>query len=112
MNHHMSSRRAFARWMLVASLGVVALPTLSQPAPTPGGVLNAIVAPEPPGLNLALQQVAVTQMVSSKIYESLIVYSQKLEPTPGLARAWSMSADRLTYTFQLQKGVKWHDGQP
>lgn len=77
-----------------------------------GGVLNAIVSPEPPNLNLALQTVSSTQMVSGKVYESLVVYSPKLEPMPGLARSWTVSADRLTYTFKLQTGVKWHDGKP
>ena len=89
---------------------IVALPAAAQAARTPGGVMNIILTPEPPNLNLALQITSSTKMVAGKIYESLIVYNLKSEPTPGLARAWAMSADRLTYTFFLQKGVKWHDG--
>lgn len=108
----LSSKHGRARCACLLSLALIGPPAAGQAVPVAGGVLNAIISPEPPSLNLALQQVAVTQMVASKIYESLIVYSQKLEPTPGLASAWSMSADRLTYTFLLQKGVKWHDGHP
>jgi len=106
----MHIRRALWR-CAVPALVIASSPAFAQITPTPGGVLNAIVAPEPPTLNVALQPVAVTQMVASKVYESLIVYSPKLEPTPGLARAWTVSPDRLTYTFHLQKGVRWHDGQ-
>lgn len=84
----------------------------AQAKPQHGGVLTAILSPEPPSLNLALQQVQGTQMVASKIYESLLQYSKKLEPVPSLAASWNMSADRLTYTFHLQTGVKWHDGKP
>lgn len=111
MSSYLLNRRLFQ----VAVAAGLAMSTTLAPAqtnPVAGGVLNAIINPEPPSLNLALQQVQSTQIVASKIYESLLIYTQKLQPTPGLARAWTMSDDRLTYTFQLQRGVRWHDGKP
>ncbi|MFJ3667214.1 ABC transporter substrate-binding protein [Streptomyces sp. NPDC090106] len=32
------------------------------------------------------------------------------EPTPDLAEKWTVSDDRLTYTFTLRQGVTFHDG--
>ena len=77
-----------------------------------GGVINAVIQPEPPGLNLALIQNGPTQMVSGNIFEGLLRYSPTLEPLPGLAESWTVSADAKVYTFKLKPGVTWHDGKP
>lgn len=82
----------------------LAAPTLAQ-EPKTGGVINAVIQPEPPGLMLAMVQNGPTQMVSGNIFEGLLRYSPKLEPQPELAESWSVSEDAKTYTFKLRKGV-------
>src|SRR6266850_3810060 len=77
-----------------------------------GGVINAVIQPEPPGLMLAMIQNGPTQMVSGNIFEGLLRYSPKLEPLPGLAESWTVSEDAKVYTFKLKPGVTWHDGKP
>ena len=80
--------------------------------PQHGGTLNVILDPEPPMLILGINQQAPTQKVAGKIYESLLRYDFDLEPMPSLAREWDISEDGMTYTFHLQEGVTWHDGEP
>ena len=77
-----------------------------------GGVINAVIQPEPPGLMLAMIQNGPTQMVTGNIFEGLLRYSPKLEPLPGLAESWTVSEDAKVYTFKLKPGVTWHDGKP
>lgn len=81
-------------------------------AQTRGGTLTGIVQPEPPTLMLGLNQQAPTIFVAGKIYQSLMTYTKELKPQPELAKSWTMSADGLTYVFDLQPNVTWHDGKP
>jgi peptide/nickel transport system substrate-binding protein len=51
------------------------------------------------------------QRVMWAIYEPLVNLSKDLRTAvPGLAESWDVSADGLTYTFHLRKGVTFHDG--
>jgi peptide/nickel transport system substrate-binding protein len=101
-------KRALLGVFLGGFLGTAAL----AQEPKMGGVINAVIQPEPPGLNLAMIQNGPTQMVSGNIFEGLLRYSPKLEPLPGLAASWTVSEDAKTYTFKLKPGVTWHDGKP
>jgi peptide/nickel transport system substrate-binding protein len=96
-----------------AAAGLVpALDAAAQEAPKKGGILNTIITPEPPILVLGVNNQGPTQIVASKLYEGLLEYSFKLEPMPRLAKSWSLSDDKKTYTFHLQDNVKFHDGVP
>ena len=53
--------------------------------------------------------------VLSQMYDNLV----RGNPTdglksiiPDLATNWSISSDGMQYTFELRKGVEWHDGMP
>lgn len=50
-------------------------------------------------------------MWSPRVAEGLLEFDFDMNPQPLLATSWDISADGLTYTFQLRKGVKWHDGE-
>src|SRR5438876_9962717 len=46
------------------------------------------------------------------IYDQLFAREAKLEPQPRMVESWTASDDKLTWTFKLRDGLKWHDGQP
>src|SRR5215471_15261224 len=100
---------------LIASAGAASLaPTqaFAQAAPKRGGTLTTILTPEPPILVLGVNNQGPTALAAGKLFQGLLEYSFKLEPMPLLAKSWSLSDDKKTYTFKLQDNVKFHDGQP
>lgn len=51
--------------------------------------------------------------VMDATYEGLVKYQPETATiVPALATAWTVSPDLLTYTFELQPNVKFHDGTP
>ncbi len=51
--------------------------------------------------------------VLSSVYDTLVRFKEgSFIQEPGLATAWKMSPDGLTYTFTLRRNVKFHDGTP
>jgi oligopeptide transport system substrate-binding protein len=51
--------------------------------------------------------------VAAALFEGLTVLdSHTLKVRPGVARTWTVSADGLTYTFDLRDDARWSDGRP
>ncbi|WP_243371365.1 peptide-binding protein [Geotalea sp. SG265] len=67
---------------------------------------------EPSTLVPILASDSASSDVSGQIYNGLVRYDKNLKLEPELAESWDISADGLTITFHLRKGVTWHDGQP
>src|ERR1700756_4269073 len=45
------------------------------------------------------------------VYDTLLATDSHQQIRPQMAD-WKISDDKLTYTFTLRDGLKWHDGQP
>src|SRR6516164_8743231 len=54
----------------------------------------------------------ITRNYGYMVYDTLFAVNDKFEPKPQMVEKWSLSDDKLTYTFTLRDGLKWHDGQP
>jgi peptide/nickel transport system substrate-binding protein len=54
----------------------------------------------------------VLYIVSANIHEGLLKVDENYQLAPALAETYQVSPDGKTWTFNLHKGVRWHDGQP
>lgn len=55
---------------------------------------------------------AIPQALLYNLYETLVKVDGEGNIKPLLAKSWSVSPDRLSYTFQLQEGAKFSTGDP
>jgi peptide/nickel transport system substrate-binding protein len=99
--------------VLLAAVAVMpTTPACAVDGPKRGGTLTAIVQPEPVTLTPAFNTATPTQIVAGNIFDGLVYYDPALKPQPSLATEWKVAEDGLTISFNLRKGVKWHDGKP
>lgn len=90
---------------------------MAQAKPKSGGTLVVGQYQEPTVYDPNRQYSWETYRVDKHIYESLLAedlsHPAKAGPpplVPALATAWQASPDARTFTFQLRRGVKFHDG--
>ncbi|MFN3641977.1 MAG: ABC transporter substrate-binding protein [Gemmobacter sp.] len=110
------SRRAVLRGAAIAgAAGLVHLvpgPSLAQETLRRGGTLTIALPTEPQHLNSAMDTTQHVKMVASKIFSGLARYERDMTMTPDLAESWTVAPDGLSITFNLRRGVRWHDGTP
>ena len=54
----------------------------------------------------------ITRSHGYLVYDTLFAMDENFEPQPQMVDTWDVSADGLTWTFRLRKGLEWHDGKP
>ncbi|HEU0164226.1 MAG TPA: ABC transporter substrate-binding protein, partial [Thermomicrobiales bacterium] len=90
----------------------VALPDgTPDPSAKTGGRLKMGLQADPAGLDPQITSLTAAWHVIEHVYDGLVAVGPSLEPEPALATSWEISADGLTYTFHLRKGVKFHNGR-
>jgi peptide/nickel transport system substrate-binding protein len=81
-------------------------------APRSGGELSFVVGAEPPSFDAHRETTFAMIHPTAPHYSLLVKFNPDKFPEviPDLAESWEVSADKLTYTFKIRDGVKFHDG--
>lgn len=81
--------------------------------PPKGQVFRFNNGPEPEGTDPGVISGQPDGRVARMLFEGLVTADpQTLQPSPGLAYRWEISADGLVYTYHLRPGLQWNDGTP
>jgi len=105
------SRRKLLQLAAVAPSALTAAWTSVASAATGKKILTAVMQSDlrvtDPGFTTAI----ITRDHGYMVYDTLLGIDSTFKVQPQMAD-WTVSADRLTYTFTLRDGLKWHDGAP
>src|SRR5262245_42735705 len=103
------------REILVSVLLVLAVVVLGSTvhgqAPRRGGTLRIANVGEPPTLDYSATTVGVTSNIAMAIFETPFAFDANWRPQPMLVESHAMSANGLTHTFKLRRGVLFHNGK-
>jgi peptide/nickel transport system substrate-binding protein len=84
----------------------------STDTPKDGGSWTVAITEEPDTLDPHKTGAAVTQQILRNVCDPLIAKDFDGNYVPGLATAWTISEDGLTWSFTLREGVTFQDGAP
>lgn len=109
------------RSRVVVSLAILAglftvTPGLAQTKANPqtpqyGGTYRRPLSNNPSTLDPALIADTYGFTVAQQLFDGLVQYDGSLTIIPAIAQSWKGSRNGLSWTFQLRKGVKFHNGR-
>src|SRR5258708_12473223 len=102
------------RWkrpIIASALSVLALSVaLTSQALAAGKTITAVMHADlrTPGM---MTTAYIVRDFGYMIFDTLVAQDSNFKIQPQMAE-WKVSDDKLTYTFTLRDGLKWHDGGP
>lgn len=94
---------------------VLALPNgvaAGAPASAPEKTLRFIAQADLRVLDPIWTTATITRNYGYMVYDTLFAVDSNLKPHPQMVERWTVSDDKLTYTFTLRDGLEFSDGQP
>src|SRR5215467_16338985 len=107
------SRRKLSGIALGLALSALAVSTALTPAAAAGGAKTLLVKMHS-DLRVTdplFTTAYITRDHGYMIFDTLLATDSSFKVQPQMAE-WKVSDDKLTYTFTLRDGLKWHDGPP
>lgn len=99
--------------IVVMIIGLLTAPSvLAAEKPQYGGLLRVAIAGDPPSLDMHQEQTFKVLIPMSTCYNTIVMFDPHGFPNivGDLAESWSRSDDGMHWTFELHRGVKFHDG--
>src|SRR6201997_5319767 len=108
---HLSRRKLLKTLGLAPSalaLSSLATPSSSAAAPK---TITAVMHSDLRIIDPIFTSAYITRDHGYMVYDTLLATDANFKVQPQMAD-WKVSDDKLTYTFTLRDGLKWHDGTP
>ena len=102
----------FVLTMLMVVAILFSLPSAVTADDKKGGTLVAVINHAPRHFNGAVQSGIATMFSASQLFATPLMFDDKWQPQPYLAKSWKISDDGLSVTLNLVEGATFHDGKP
>src|ERR1700730_7471053 len=116
------SIRGRMTYRFLLKCAAVALIALVAPTPASaakkGGVLRVYQYDSPASMSIHEEALNSAQNPIMAVFNNLVLFKQDVPQNridtslPDLATKWSWDSNMTELTFQLRRGVSWHDGKP
>jgi peptide/nickel transport system substrate-binding protein len=100
---------SFASNVTLSALALAA--TLVAPALADAKTITAVMHSDLRVIDPGFTTAYITRDHGYMVYDTLLAEDANFKIQPQMAE-WKVSDDKLTYTFTLRDGLKWHDGAP
>ena len=108
----MSTRSLNSKLLLSTAALIVGGWLGSGPALAQDKVLRAVMHADVRTLDPFWTTQTIAGIHGLMVYDTLFSSDINLDPKPQMVDTWTASDDKLTWTFTLRDGLKFHDGAP
>jgi len=102
-------RRLWVLGLALAALLSVSTASRGAESPRYGGRLVFGISKDIISLNPFYRTQSTDSFVRELMFQTLLDLDDRQQPSPALAESWNISKDEKTYTFNLRRGVKFHN---